>query len=339
MLILRRACWIWFQSTHPRGVRPGTPPGTACPISCFNPRTREGCDIPSVLGYVGRPSFNPRTREGCDPAGPQAGSQPAGVSIHAPARGATLATVLAVCWGAGFNPRTREGCDQRLPRLPARISAGFNPRTREGCDSSGASSKELPRTFQSTHPRGVRLGSRYGDQSFQSSFNPRTREGCDHMDEQQGCLLLKFQSTHPRGVRQSASAWQSRSSQFQSTHPRGVRHASRVPQADCRLVSIHAPARGATCRVWHPWPVSPGFNPRTREGCDADGQGGIHIQDLFQSTHPRGVRRSCRHQRERERRFQSTHPRGVRLNRSVTLAAAEWVSIHAPARGATCCHA
>ena len=246
VLILRRACWIWFQSTHPRGVRPGTPPGTACPISCFNPRTREGCDIPSVLGYVGRPSFNPRTREGCDPAGPQAGSQPAGVSIHAPARGATLATVLAVCWGAGFNPRTREGCDQRLPRLPARISAGFNPRTREGCDSSGASSKELPRTFQSTHPRGVRLGSRYGDQSFQSSFNPRTREGCDHMDEQQGCLLLKFQSTHPRGVRQSASAWQSRSSQFQSTHPRGVRHASRVPQADCRLVSIHAPARGAT---------------------------------------------------------------------------------------------
>ena len=56
-----------FQSTHPRGVRLqgcGLPNG---PQGCFNPRTREGCDILRLhyIFQVGR--FNPRTREGCDP--------------------------------------------------------------------------------------------------------------------------------------------------------------------------------------------------------------------------------------------------------------------------------
>ena len=57
--------------------------------------------------------------------------------------------------------------------------------------------------FQSTHPRGVRLGS---------------------------CLallsVLLFQSTHPRGVRHPSVAVIDSSKQFQSTHPRGVRHVN-----------------------------------------------------------------------------------------------------------------
>ena len=56
--------------------------------SCFNPRTRVGCDGNRCA--VARPSrcFNPRTRVGCD----------------------TCAAV-SVGWLAGFNPRTRVGCD------------------------------------------------------------------------------------------------------------------------------------------------------------------------------------------------------------------------------------
>ena len=55
----------------------------------------------------------------------------------------------------------------------------------------------------------------------------------------------------------------------QSTHPRGVRHlVFDKPFADF-VVSIHAPARGAT----HPRGLCDGppagFNPRTREGCDS----------------------------------------------------------------------
>ena len=33
---------------------------------CFNPRTREGCDVCYRTGKLIITSFNPRTREGCD---------------------------------------------------------------------------------------------------------------------------------------------------------------------------------------------------------------------------------------------------------------------------------
>ena len=55
-----------FQSTHPRGVR-----------------------LRRLNDALVRASFNPRTREGCDSEGVQAEIR-AAVSIHAPARGATL---------------------------------------------------------------------------------------------------------------------------------------------------------------------------------------------------------------------------------------------------------
>ncbi len=54
-------------------------------------------------------------------------------------------------------------------------------------------------------------------------------------------------------------------------------------------VSIHAPARGATAaRVWR------------------------SLGNLFQSTHPRGVRLQLIHKDNNFHLFQSTHPRGVR---------------------------
>ena len=56
---------IWFQSTHPRGVRPA---------SCF------------VCFFLN--GFNPRTHEGCDTQ-KEAANQSEIVSIHAPTRGAT----------------------------------------------------------------------------------------------------------------------------------------------------------------------------------------------------------------------------------------------------------
>ena len=55
----------------------------------------------------------------------------------------------------------------------------------------------------------------------------------------------------------------------------------------------------------------------------------------FQSTHPRGVRRRVHRVAESYRRFQSTHPRGVRQTKAYYIEAGIWVSIHAPTRGAT----
>ncbi len=76
----------------------------------FNPRTREGCDELFAYGATSATDFNPRTREGCDVFGSRSTSFSI-ISIHAPARGATIAYPLAICGNPYFNPRTREGCD------------------------------------------------------------------------------------------------------------------------------------------------------------------------------------------------------------------------------------
>ncbi len=167
----------------------------------------------------------------------------------------------------------------------------FNPRTREGCDLGIGGADLSKAIFQSTHPRGVRLSS--------------------YKDSNDGKL---FQSTHPRGVRRAKTfLCQGLPYQFQSTHPRGVRQ---VIDGDCpfnKVISIHAPARGATTlRVFY---VASKiyFNPRTREGCDIN----FHLKMLGLCL------------------FQSTHPRGVRHITNVINTEDYKISIHAPARGAT----
>ena len=100
------------------------------------------------------------------------------------------------------------------------------------------------------------------------------------------------------------------------------------------IVSIHAPARGATLE-------------RER----------LAIMKEFQSTHPHGVRHATLVQINAAQMFQSTHPHGVRQKRHLSTLPNRcfnprtrtgcdengWffdkesvqVSIHAPARGAT----
>ena len=77
------------------------------------------------------------------------------ISIHAPVKGATSASLIIPKDNKNFNPRTREGCDPRAFDHPAR-SRYFNPRTREGCDMV-VDNQGSPTSY----------------------FNPRTREGCD----------------------------------------------------------------------------------------------------------------------------------------------------------------
>ena len=208
--------------------------------------------------------------------------------------------------------------------------------------------------FQSTHPRGVRRDAavdlllehlvsihapargatprKAGLPRRPECFNPRTREGCDPVKR---------------------------------------------PLSGARTVSIHAPARGATqewavrlsrhqrfnprtregCDVFEPKirRELKCFNPRTREGCDAIPLASVPAF-LFQSTHPRGVRRVVDPQSRQEAKFQSTHPRGVRRTICHDFHPPQGfnprtregcdhslrgrvhngqVSIHAPARGAT----
>ena len=119
--------------------------------------------------------------------------------------------------------------------------------------------------FQSTHPRRVRR-SKLPEANTIHYFNPRTREGCDRKDLK-AILEVKFQSTHPRRVRLSGNNLAHCKLIFQSTHPRRVRHYIGFDYYARLLISIHAPAKGATERT----------TSKLKTGA-------------FQSTHPRRVR-------------------------------------------------
>ena len=130
--------------------------------------------------------------------------------------------------------------------------------------------QKLPRRsalFQSTHPRGVRLAAPPPLASINSRFNPRTRVGCDpgrassrpharacfNPRTRVGCDLSLCVIPSPRLVSIHAPAWGAT--------------GSRQSVSYLTCVSIHAPAWGATAR--------PMFCPTSCR---------------FQSTHPRGVR-------------------------------------------------
>ena len=101
------------------------------------------------------------------------------------------------------------------------------------------------------------------------SFNPRPREGGDLKNGPDGTIMFMFQSTPPRGGRPARVA---------TVHTGAV-------------VSIHAPAWGATGRRLI-FPASHwSFNPRPREGGDAFTRRSFASIGLFQSTPPRGGRR------------------------------------------------
>ena len=122
-----------------------------------------------------------------------------------------------------------------------------------------------------------------------------------------------FQSTHPRGMRHCtiyridngiyisihASAWDATIMPvaeidvpaFQSTHPRGMRRDSDIAKMLGIKISIHASAWDATSKRVVRSTIYHYFNPRIHVGCDLLLHLLLHHHLLFQSTHPRGMRR------------------------------------------------
>ena len=101
------------------------------------------------------------------------------------------------------------------------------------------------------------------------------------------------------------------------------------------IVSIHAPARGATHHLRSHRRCGRSFNPRSREGSDPQVDDGPLHFGRFQSTLPRGERRWEITYYFAGSSFQSTLPRGERPVSTLRCVALRCVSIHAPARGAT----
>ncbi len=123
-----------------------------------------------------------------------------GISIHAPARGATPKLILYFTSHNHFNPRSREGSDGTAPvnmvQNPISIHAPARGATIQPVHRSHLPSKfqsTLPRgerrplvhatiiahLFQSTLPRGERRLEGIADRNLSTDFNPRSREGSD----------------------------------------------------------------------------------------------------------------------------------------------------------------
>ena len=92
-----------------------------------------------------------------------------------------------------------------------------------------------------------------------------------------------------------------------------MRQGNVLPTKHDPEISIHAPAKGATSYTHNQGHCLAYFNPRTREGCDIIPLAFQTQHQLFQSTHPRRVRRAEWVEIIAELLFQSTHPRRVRL--------------------------
>ena len=192
-----------FQSTRPRGARPS--------------------DWPPPLSYSVFQSTRPHGARLFVLVKDATGQ---GVSIHAPAWGATAVgdsdrealtvSIHAPAWGAtGLRPEEARELD------------GFNPRARVGRD---VTLRAVPHTFtwfQSTRPRGARHDAGWLYRRIKWGFNPRARVGRDFSGRSWSRSWACF-NPRARVGRDGVEA-----------------HAVVIPVA----VSIHVPAWGATVVV------------------------------------------------------------------------------------------
>ncbi len=244
--------------------------GTFRPGTGFNPRTRAGCDLDLAANVCAAHQFQSTHPRGVRRPDIQAAlDRLKGFNPRTRAGCDRSLMSLIPTSSMSFNPRTRAGCDPRPPGPREHSSTSFNPRTRAGCDRAAAHYPLGLGAFQSTHPRGVRLP--IPDQQIQAyaCFNPRTRAGCD------------------RG----RPCNQDRCERFNPRTRAGCDIASPNHSAALPTVSIHAPARGATCvlRIVLVTPSRVSIHAPARGAtvvCLDAPSGG----DKFQSTHPRGVR-------------------------------------------------
>ena len=119
--------------------------------------------------------------------------------------------------------------------------------------AGGATSESCPRidrssVFQSTRPRGARLVKSITVKSALMFQSTRPR-GARPATRRTATARRMFQSPRPRGARRRRWRTLRTRSRFQSTRPRGARLSHDFLLFDPLLVSIHAPAGGATQRI------------------------------------------------------------------------------------------
>ena len=143
-----------FQSTHPRGVRQHFG-NKIIPIVTFQSTHPRGVRRYGIIRQKSIHEFQSTHPRGVRLLALTAlATRYLFQSTHP--RGVRLIASLISLFMAYFNPRTHVGCDSRpFHRFGRRCD--FNPRTHVGCDKPCTSSSIYLYSFQSTHPRGVRL--------------------------------------------------------------------------------------------------------------------------------------------------------------------------------------
>ena len=169
-------------------------------------------------------SFNPRARVGRDHRHGRQRARRTGVSIHAPAWGATTGRHGTTVLNQFQSTRPR-GARPRSAST-SRRSSRFNPRARVGRDLFDCLFQPLF-PLVSIHAPGwgatLRITLMLASFSMFQSTRPR---GARHRRVPRRYSEPRFQSTRPRGARPATSwnrlAWSS----FQSTRPRGARRTA-----------------------------------------------------------------------------------------------------------------
>ena len=208
-----------FQSTRPRGARRARP---AYPHlrRRFNPRAREGRDV--IFKDERVASL---------------------VSIHAPARGATL---YHYCYESNkrFQSTRPRGARQSDSVSCLFSTTRFNPRAREGRDGPAALLKDALVCFNPRAREGRDGRARFFVFSL-LCFNPRAREGRDLTQASISGVLASF---NPRAREGRDDAKQEINAVYAGFNPRAREGRDRAAEQTARgvRVSIHAPARGAT---------------------------------------------------------------------------------------------
>ena len=275
--------------------------------SSFNSRAREGRDGEAAVVVTDHFRFNSRAREGRDFRLATPNSLPH-VSIHAPARGATIYGLAdLVSRHVSIHAPARGATWLRRCGLSAVAFQFTRPR---GARPDAVAHAPPLGAFQFTRPRGARQARPPWNQPHVRRFNSRAREGRDGAAARLEDIDPKFQFTRPRGARPKPP-----------------------PSGSARSVSIHAPARGATSGRARS-PAGNRFNSRAREGRDEDASRCTFGSWRFNSRAREGRDLAgmvlfrpdgCFNSRAREGRDAAQLvPPGVAA-----------VSIHAPARGAT----
>ncbi len=185
-------------------------------------RSREGSDTLGRACTDRAVSFNSRSREGSDGALLEADFCITRVSIHAPARGATVSSVSSMGSISCFNSRSREGSNFTEVVRPRAKPVSIHAPAR-GATTSVEAIGLLEAVSIHAPARGATISVKRLS-FFELSFNSRSREGSD---------------TYRRYTQPDVSCFNSRSREgSDKTRPNVV--------SEGYIVSIQAPARGAT---------------------------------------------------------------------------------------------